>query len=79
VKIIQLAVALNNEGEESLYALTDEGEVLQRRWAAPPRERRIAGSSESPAYTDGWSEGWILVDGGWSVPVKHPNDKREPS
>jgi hypothetical protein len=77
MKIIQLAVALNNEGEESLYALTDAGEVLQRRWAAPPRETVYRG--ESSTFANGYTEGWILVDPGWSVPVKHPNDKREPS
>ena len=76
-KIIQLAVALNNEGEESMYALTDDGQVLQRRWAAQPRE--IIYRDSPPSYTNGWTEGWITVDDVPSLPVKHPNDKREPT
>lgn len=74
-KIIQLAVALNNEGEESLYALTDDGQVLQRRWAALPRKRQVVG--EAAAYVDGWTEGWIPVENVPSVSVKHPEDMRE--
>lgn len=75
VKIIQLAVALNNEGEESLYALTDDGVVLQRRWAAKPRKRHV--TDEPITYIDGWTEGWISVENVSSFPVKHPEDARE--
>ncbi|HJP68601.1 MAG TPA: hypothetical protein VJ846_06840 [Sphingomicrobium sp.] len=75
MKIIQLAVALNNEGEESLYALTDDGQVLQRRWAANPRKRHII--DEPITYIDGWTEGWIPVENVSSVSVKHPEDMRE--
>ena len=76
MKIIQLTVALNNEGEESLYALCDDGTVMQRRWAANPRKQKgVAGD----VYHDGWTEGWITVEAGWSVPVKHPDLKGEPA
>lgn len=74
-KIIQLTVALNNEGEESLYALCDDGTVLQRRWASKARE--IIYRDGPSTFTDGWTEGWVPVEAGWSTPVKHPNDKRE--
>jgi hypothetical protein len=77
MKIIQLAVALNNEGEESLYALCDDGSVLQRRWASKPRA--VVGRAPGTTYMDGWTEGWIPVDAGWSVAVKHPEDTRSQS
>ena len=76
MKIIQLAVALNNEGDESLYALRDDGMVMQRRWAAKPRAQR---SVDGITYHDGWTEGWVLVEDGWSTPIKHPDDVREES
>lgn len=75
MKIIQLAVALNDEGEESLYALTDDGVVLQRRWAAKPRKRHV--TDEPITYIDGWTEGWIPVEYVLSAPVKHPEDMPE--
>jgi hypothetical protein len=75
MKIIQLAVALNNEGEESLYALCDDGTVMQRRWASNPRETVYR--DRPSTFLDGWTEGWIPIEGGWSMPIKHPNEKRD--
>jgi hypothetical protein len=72
-KIIQLAVALNNEGEESLYALTDDGQVLQRRYALLPR--KIEYVEKPTRFIDGWTEGWAPVESGWSMPIKHLEDK----
>lgn len=72
MKIIQLAVALNDEGDESLYALTEDGQVLQRRWACQPRKRQLTDGSVS--FIDGYTEGWIKVSDGFSAPVRHPED-----
>jgi hypothetical protein len=67
MKIIQLTVALNDQGEESLYALADDGAVLQRRWASKPRKT-------ANCFVDGWTEGWILMSDQFSEPIKHADD-----
>lgn len=69
-KFVQIAVALNSD-EECLYALTDDGKIFQRRWAARPRKiERV--NSKSIEFVDGWTEGWIEVSDCASVPVRHP-------
>jgi len=67
MRIIQLAVAMADDSQESLYALTDTGEVLVRRWAMDPMRNR-AGQS-----LDGWTEGWVKVADNFSEAVKLPD------
>lgn len=77
MNIVQLAVALNNEGEESLYAVTSAGLVLQRRWAVKPRQRMVYPEGGAAGgvlvWQPGWTEGWIEVSEAMSVPVHHPD------
>jgi len=73
-KIIQLAVALNSEGEESLYALTDDGRVLQRNWAMLPR--KVCARDGGFSYIDGRTEGWVEVANREPTSVKHDEDSR---
>ena len=67
MKIIQIAVALNDQGEESLYALTDANMIFKWRWAVPPRKT-------ADGFVDGWTEGWLLMGDQFSELVKHPDD-----